>query len=168
MYSCSFRIVYDEETDLVGCLRDSVNKQDFGMTLKEALTTMFTNHNAGVSIATSKSLGVMNYYNKYYFTDSHAFGSNGASASDTHGKTCVIECSSLDDLVRVCKRATGSGNIQCTLNYIDVHMTDRLTVNANITTEHNLHQSLQVTYPINISHEVETNLNQATQQYKDY
>ncbi|GFQ80754.1 hypothetical protein TNCT_482281 [Trichonephila clavata] len=73
MYSCSFRIVYDEETDLVGCLRDSVNKQDFGMALKETLTTMFTNHKAGVLIATSKSLGVMNYNDKYYFTDSHAW-----------------------------------------------------------------------------------------------
>ncbi|GFR21211.1 ATP-dependent DNA helicase [Trichonephila clavata] len=166
MYSCSFRIVYDEETDLVGCLRDSVNKQDFGMTLKEALTTMFTNHKAGVLIATSKSLGVMNYNDKYYFTDSHACGPNGASASDTYGKACVVECGSLDDLVRVCKRATGSGNVQYTLNYIDVHMTKRLTGNANITTEHNLHQSPQVTYPINISHEVETNLNQATQQYQ--
>ncbi|GFR21146.1 ATP-dependent DNA helicase [Trichonephila clavata] len=140
MYSCSFRIVYDEETDLVGCLRDSVNKQDFRMTLKEALTTMFTNHKAGVLIATSKSLGVMNYNDKYYFTDSHACGPNGASASDTHGKACVVECGSLDDLIRVCKRATGS--------------------------EHNLHQSSQVTYPINTSHEVETNLNQATQQYQ--
>ncbi|GFQ72031.1 ATP-dependent DNA helicase [Trichonephila clavata] len=166
MYSCSFRIVYDEETDLVGCLRDSVNKQDFGMTLKEALTTMFTNHKAGVLIATSKSLGVMNYNDKYYFTDSDACGPNGASASDTYGKACVVECGSLDDLVRVCKRATGSGNVQYTLNYIDVHMTKRLTGNANITTEHNLHQSPQVTYPINISHEVETNLNQATQQYQ--
>ncbi|GFY61705.1 ATP-dependent DNA helicase [Trichonephila inaurata madagascariensis] len=73
---------------------------------------------------------------------------------------------SLDDLVRVCKRATSSGNVQYTLNYIDVHMIDRLTGNANITTEYNLHQSLQVTSPVNISRKIETNLNQATQQHQ--
>jgi hypothetical protein len=124
MYSCSFRIEYEEETNLVGCLRDSVNIQDFGMTLKESLTTMFTSHKAGVLIATSKSLGVMNYDDKYYFTNSHACGPKGASASDTQGKACIIECSSLDDLVRVCKRATGSCNVQYTLNYIDIQMTE--------------------------------------------
>lgn len=119
MHNCSFRIDnYDEETDLFGCLQDSVNNQDFRMTLKESLTTMFINHKAGVLIATSKSLGVMNYNNKYYFIDSHACGPKGASASDTHGKACVIECSSLDDLVRVSKRAIGSGNVQYTLNYM--------------------------------------------------
>ncbi|GFY46810.1 hypothetical protein TNIN_204191 [Trichonephila inaurata madagascariensis] len=55
-YSCSFKIEYDEETYLVGCLRDSGNHQYYGMALKEALTTMFTNHKAGILITTSKSL----------------------------------------------------------------------------------------------------------------
>lgn len=108
MYSCPFRIEYEEEADLVGCLRDSVNNQDFGMTLKEALTTMFTNHEPGVLIAAYKSLGVMNYNYKYYFTNYHAYGPKSASAFDTHGKTCVIECSFHD--VQVCKCANGSSN----------------------------------------------------------
>ncbi|GFY58352.1 hypothetical protein TNIN_466631 [Trichonephila inaurata madagascariensis] len=99
----------------------------------------------------------MNYNNKYYFTDSHACGPKDSSASDTHVKACVIECGSLYDFVRLCKHATVSGNIQYTLNYIDVHMTDRLTGNSNITTEHNLRQSLQVISPINTSSEMETN-----------
>ncbi|XP_063899054.1 uncharacterized protein LOC135119158 [Helicoverpa armigera] len=68
MFGRFFKIEFDEETDLVGCLRDSVNRsQDFGLTLKEALATMFTSHKAGVLIASSKSLGVM-YYNNYSTT----------------------------------------------------------------------------------------------------
>jgi hypothetical protein len=47
------------------------------------------------------------------------------------------------DLFRVCKRATGSGNVQYTLNYIDIHMTDKLSCNATISTEHSLKESLQ-------------------------
>ncbi|GFQ96258.1 ATP-dependent DNA helicase [Trichonephila clavata] len=100
---------------------------------------MFTNHKTGVLIALSKSLGVMDYNNKYYFTDSHVYGPKGASASDTHGKAYVIQCGSIDDFVRVCKRSTDSVNVQYTLKYIDVHMADGLTDNVNITTEHNMH-----------------------------
>ncbi|GFU45500.1 helitron_like_N domain-containing protein [Trichonephila clavipes] len=70
--------------------------------------TMFTKHEVGILIAASKSLRVMNYNNKYYLTDFHACGPICARASDTHCKACVIESGSLDDLVRVCKHATGS------------------------------------------------------------
>lgn len=125
----SFIIEFDENTNLVGCLRDSVNNQDFGLTLKEALATMFTSHKARVLITSSKSLGVMYYNNKYYFTNSHACGPKGDKALITHGKGCIIECSSLDDLVQVCKRATGSGYVEYTLNYIDIYMTNCLTGN---------------------------------------
>ncbi|KAI5707558.1 hypothetical protein M8J77_004891 [Diaphorina citri] len=40
------------------------------------------NHKAAVLIAASKSLGIMKYDSKYYFTDSHSCGPKGASASN--------------------------------------------------------------------------------------
>ncbi|GFT43231.1 hypothetical protein TNCV_2520881 [Trichonephila clavipes] len=76
--------------------------------IKRSSEAMFTNHKASILIASSKSLGVMNYNNKYYFTDSPACDPKSVSASDTHDEACGVEYCSLDDLVRVCKHATGS------------------------------------------------------------
>ncbi|KAJ8874326.1 hypothetical protein PR048_025172 [Dryococelus australis] len=38
--------------------------------------------------------------------DSHSCGPKGTKAKDPNGKACVIECDSIDKLVRICKRAT--------------------------------------------------------------
>lgn len=43
-------------------------------------------------------------------------------------------------------------------------MTDRLTGNANNTVKHNLEQYFQVTSPIHISREIETNVNKFSYQ----
>ncbi|GIY52630.1 uncharacterized protein CDAR_584331 [Caerostris darwini] len=46
----------------------------------------------------------------------------GSSANDNHGKACVIECDTFDEFVRICKRTTGSKNVQFTLDYVDVEV----------------------------------------------
>jgi len=63
----------------------------------------------------------MHYDNKYYFTDSHSCGPKGAKAKD-NGRACIIECDNLDEFIRICKRTTGSKNVQFTLDYIDVEV----------------------------------------------
>ncbi|GFR18849.1 ATP-dependent DNA helicase [Trichonephila clavata] len=65
------------------------------------------------------------YDNEYYFSDSHSCGPKGAIAKD-NGKACVIGCDNVDEFVRICKRATGSKNVQFTLDYIDVEIPDSL------------------------------------------
>src|SRR5271154_5268824 len=122
VYTFNFSIEYEEEPSLYGILNDAVNNDNVGVTLRVALDIMFRDWVCGVLIAASKSLGVMNYDNKYYFTDSHSCGPKGDSACN--GRACVIECDTLDELVRICKRATGSGNSQFTLNYVDIHFKD--------------------------------------------
>jgi len=44
----------------------------------------------------------------------------GAAAAN--GRACVIECSTFDKLIRICKRATSSRNIHNTLDYIEVNV----------------------------------------------
>lgn len=61
----------------------------------------------------------MHYNNKYYFSNSHSWGSK---ANDINGKACIIECDNLDEFVRICKRTTGSKNVQYTLDYVDVEV----------------------------------------------
>ncbi|GFQ93617.1 ATP-dependent DNA helicase [Trichonephila clavata] len=61
----------------------------------------------------------MCYDNKYYFSDSHSCDPKGANAKD-NGKACIIECNNVDEFVRICKRTTGSKNVQFTLDYVDV------------------------------------------------
>lgn len=71
-------------------LASHCNKQD-----------LFANPKAGILIAESKSLGVLHYDNKYYFTDSHSCGPKGAST--VNGKACIIDCDNVDEFHRVCK-----------------------------------------------------------------
>lgn len=71
-------------------------------------------------IAASKSVGIMHYNDKFYFTDSHSCGSKGENIGSSTGKACIIECDTLEELERVCKRAVGSGNQQFTINHIQV------------------------------------------------
>lgn len=67
-------------------------------------------------IASGKSFGVICYDQKYYLTDSHSCGPKGARASN--GKACVIECSTIDELVHLCKRSLQ--NVPYTLTCVAV------------------------------------------------
>lgn len=79
-----------------------------------------TLHNAGILITDGQSFGVMRHDDKYYFSNSHSCGPKGSRANDNNGKACVIECDNFDEFVRICKRTTGSKNVQFTLDYVDV------------------------------------------------
>ena len=36
------------------------------------------------------------------------------------GRACIIECNTIEKIHRICKRSTGSHNIQYTINYVDL------------------------------------------------
>lgn len=120
MYGKYFSIKYSDEPHLYGNLKDSVNQDNFGQKLSEALVELFQNHLTGILISAGKSYGVMHFNDKYYFTDSHSCGPKGATAGQ-NGKACAIECNTLQEFTQICKRVTGSRNIQYTINDIDVH-----------------------------------------------
>ncbi|GBP31246.1 DTW domain-containing protein 1 [Eumeta japonica] len=54
------------------------------------------------------------------------FTDHRGAAAGNEGKACVIECDTFAELHRVCKRATGSGNKQYSLDYIDVELIGQL------------------------------------------
>ncbi|CAG9761348.1 unnamed protein product [Ceutorhynchus assimilis] len=119
MFNRTFSIDYDIDTLLFGNLQDNMNRDNIGLTLHAALTDLFVDHGAGILIADSKAFAVMHYDDKFYFSDLHLCGPKGSKAV-RDGKACVIECDSIGELCRICKRTTGSGNRQYTLNYVDV------------------------------------------------
>ncbi|CAG9799443.1 unnamed protein product [Chironomus riparius] len=130
MFENSFNINYAPESPFFGSLRDSVNAPpSVGQTLMASLQSLFESHSSGVLIAESLSLGVMHYNDRYYFTDSHSCGARGVKAGD--GKACIIECDNITELVRICKRATGSANKPYTLDFIDVHLTNGTIIYSN-------------------------------------
>ncbi|GBN09196.1 hypothetical protein AVEN_184281-1 [Araneus ventricosus] len=137
MYNNDFSIEHDDNTSYVGSLSDSVNDGELAHTLESSLNTMFNidHHKAGALIAEGYSYGVMRNADKYYFTDSHSCGAVGGKARGSNRKACVIECGTFDELLRVCKRATGSKNVQYTMNYIDVHVKDNIVRNYGIDQE---------------------------------
>ena len=47
------------------------------------------------------------------------------------GKACIIECDNILELVRICKRATGSNNTPYTLDYIDVHIKNEIVIHSD-------------------------------------
>ncbi|CAG9773736.1 unnamed protein product [Ceutorhynchus assimilis] len=100
MYDRHFSIQYDEDTNFYGSLQDSANVDGVGMTLRNALNNMFSEYTAGALITGSYTFGVMNIANKYYFTNSHSCGPKGASASRDNGRARVIQCDTLDELIR--------------------------------------------------------------------
>ncbi|GIY15746.1 uncharacterized protein CDAR_266931 [Caerostris darwini] len=105
-----FRITFDEE------LNDKLNEANLGSTLRQDLEDLFMVPNPEILITDGQSFGVMHYDNKYYFSNSHSCGRKGSRANDNNGKACVIECENFDEFVRICKRTTGSKNVQFTLD----------------------------------------------------
>lgn len=89
-----------------------------GRTLKDAFHAMLQTHQGGTVIASSKTVAVMQYDEKYYFVDSHSCGPKGASAKSCYGRACAMECDILDRLVYVWKCCFGKE--QFDLNYVDV------------------------------------------------
>ncbi|KAG8268496.1 hypothetical protein J6590_025814 [Homalodisca vitripennis] len=108
------QITFDEEPSIYGNLNDKLNEANFGSTLRQGLEDLFMVHNAGILITGGQSFGVMHY----------SCGQKGSRANDNNGKACVIECDNFDEFVRICKRTTGSKNVQYTLDYIDVEVLD--------------------------------------------
>lgn len=106
MFGSTFSIEYDVDSQLYGNMQDFQNRE-VGMTLLRALNVLFQNHNAGVLIVGGKSLGLLHYGNRYYFTDSYCCGPRGAPA-DASGAACVMECTTIKELLRICRRLFGN------------------------------------------------------------
>ncbi|KAG5666270.1 hypothetical protein PVAND_017605 [Polypedilum vanderplanki] len=129
MYDNVFALEYDDEWVCTGSLQDNINDGVIGHTLLNAIRMLFIEHNAGVLVCESKSLGLMHYDDKYYFTDSHSCGPAGASAAN--GKACIIECDTIEELHRIVRRALSSRNVPFVINYIDViHKVDAIERNT--------------------------------------
>jgi len=120
MYDAVFSLNYDDNWLCSGSLLDSINNGELGITLLAALKKLFREHNAGIIVAYSKSLGLMHYDEKYYFTDSHSCGPRGAPLQNDNGKACVIECDTIEELYRITRRVFKAKNEQFTIHYIDV------------------------------------------------
>ncbi|KAG5674477.1 hypothetical protein PVAND_004445 [Polypedilum vanderplanki] len=118
MYDNVFALEFDDEWVCTGSLQDNINDGVIGRTLLNAIRMLFIEHKAGVLVCESKSLGLMHYDDKYYFTDSHSCGPAGASAAN--GKACIIECNTIEELHRIVRRAVHSKNVPFVINYIDV------------------------------------------------
>lgn len=152
MYSKNFSIEYNENPALFGCLMDSVNRKDgIGNTLNDTMQNLFNDHAAGILIAEGKSYGVIYHEEKYYFTDSHSCGIKGAPAKNSNGKACIVECDTINELTRICKRATGSRRVQYTLDHIDVQF------------NHNPIQDLHIVEPLSLKEPTPLNVEQQPQ-----
>jgi len=72
-----YRMEYDRDPAMFGCLKDVVNSGDVGVSLLEALTKLLGCYHAQVLIACGQCSGVLQYDAKYYFTNSLSCGPKG-------------------------------------------------------------------------------------------
>jgi hypothetical protein len=136
MYEASLSFDYDDTWNCAGGLRDSDNDGQVFLTLQNAIRRLFEEHNAGVLIGQSKSLGLMQYDGKYYFTDSHACGEKGSPARTGQGQGCMIECDTIEELHRIAKRAFHTGRDQFDIHYIDVTLKGEFVQVENYLRQH--------------------------------
>lgn len=87
-----------------------MNTRDFGYKLSDGLAKLFETHTTGILIAGSKTFAIIKSENKFYFVDSHSCGPKGSTASN--GRACAIQCDDINELHRICRRATGSRVIE--------------------------------------------------------
>ena len=101
MYGSTFGISYALDPEIYGDLRQ--NRSNNGLhSLFNGLATLFHKHDYGIVISNSESFAVMKKNNYFYFADSHSCGPKGAGAQN--GTACIIQCSTIDELTRICKR----------------------------------------------------------------
>jgi Helitron helicase-like domain at N-terminus len=120
-FATEFSLDYDADTQYFGNLKDrKITENGVGLTLVSALTNLFQEHDYGNLIANGYSYAVSLCNGKFYFSNSHACGPQGEPSKSSNGQACVVECDSLEELHRIIRRTTTSGNIQFTINYVDV------------------------------------------------
>lgn len=122
MFGRTFKIQFIDDTEIYGSLCDQVNTRDFGYKLSDGLAKLFETHTTDILMAGSKSFAIIKSENKFYFVDSHSCGPKGSTASN--GRACAIQCDDINELHRICRRATGSRRIDYTINYIDVQQNE--------------------------------------------
>lgn len=148
MYGKRFSIDYDEDTLLFGSLQDTINTNNIGMTLISALTQLFDGYFSGILTASSKSVSVFHYEDKYYFADSHSCGPKG-SPTAASGRSCVTECDNVQELCRICKRCLGARNIAYILTR--VHFWEDVITHQSVQVQRQLSNPISVTVPIQTS-----------------
>jgi len=136
MYSETFSMCYEsDESPYYGNMQDKFNANGIGMSLENAIIHLFENHKAGILITSSKSFAVIFSNSKYYFTDSHSCGPRGKPLLGDNGKSCVIECDDIFELIGKIKRATFTTNNQYTLDYINIHQHHNISENHDFDKE---------------------------------
>lgn len=131
VFGRSFKIQYNDDAEIYGSLNDQANIRNVGYKLIDGLDKLFETHTTGILIANSKSFAIIKSTDKFHFADSHSCGPKGSTSRN--GKACVIQCDNINELHRICKRATGSKNIQYIINYIDVQQ--NATANETASTD---------------------------------
>ncbi len=119
LHNTTFSIKYEDSSPIYGSLQDNMNVVDeIGSTLLQGIELLFTEKKAGVLTTSSKSYALCMNEQKFYFTDSHSCGPKGKSSAN--GTACIIQCDNIQELHRIARRATGSKNVQFTIDPIHV------------------------------------------------
>jgi len=67
--SADVDLEYDSDPALFGMLENAENGGGIGITLLEALVRLFEKHCGGIFIASERSVALLKYDDKFYFSD---------------------------------------------------------------------------------------------------
>ena len=69
MFQRTWTLEYDSDPALFGMLEDAENEGGIGITLLDALVRLFEKHCGGIFIASERSVALLKYDDKFYFSD---------------------------------------------------------------------------------------------------
>lgn len=136
MYDNAFSLNYDHDWLCQGNLIDRKNDGVVGKTLLNAMRDLFSDRNTGILVGCSKSLGLMHLDDKLYFTDSHSCGPKGAPLKNDNGKACIVECDTIEELHRICRRVLRPVDQQFSIHYINVKIVGNVMQNDKYLRNH--------------------------------
>lgn len=117
------------DTKFYGNLNEKICKKNaFGYSLNDGIGEIFKIANATLLITKMKCYGLIHKGGKFYFISSYPCGPMGAKA-EKHGTACMIECDNFKELIRICKRATGSSNEAFSIHPFEIQIKTNLLVN---------------------------------------
>lgn len=150
IFQQSFALQYDAFTKIYGFLQDEKNKTGSSLELIEGLRNLFSKHSAGVLVSRPKCFAVFKENdNSFYFFDSHSCEFDG-NPTFADGKSCLIRCSTIEELHQICKRQIGVINQRCqyALEYIEVSKLTSALDHSNVVFA-DFHQGNAIKFPQN-------------------
>lgn len=123
-------LIYADEADICGLIKDSPQVAG-DIDLQNGVENVLHDHSSALLTAGNKTVAIMKLDNLFFVFNSHSCDSSGhPSPFDKKGTACLIQCSSLKQLVSYCKKNLlyEGGAIDFSIHSINLNVMDDIFI----------------------------------------